>query len=95
MRADRFHAPPPCFLWDHPPHVTGKHILHRQHPCVLLLPQAPRGAEHPVRHQPTCPENSRAAVTHLGMAFNWLAHSLVAAIPSSPGLAGDRPTGCP
>lgn len=37
MKADHFHTPPPCSQWDHPPHVTGEHVLHRQHPGVLLL----------------------------------------------------------
>lgn len=42
MKADHFHAPSPCFQWDHPPHVAGEHILHRQHPWVLRLPKRPR-----------------------------------------------------
>lgn len=72
-KADRFPAPPPCVQWDHAPPVTGKHTPHRQHPWVLLLP------EHPAVQSAlfsTNPENSRAAITHLGMPFNLLAHGL-------------------
>ena len=41
MKADHFHAPSLCFQWDLPPPVTGKHVLHRQHSWVLLLPMHP------------------------------------------------------
>lgn len=37
-------------------------------------------------HQPMCPANTRATVTHLGMVFNWLTHSLVVPSPGTMGM---------
>lgn len=54
-------------------------------PLGVAAPRAPRDAEHP----PTCPEDSKAAVTHLGMAFNSLAYGLAVAVPSSQGQGTD------
>lgn len=37
MKANHFHASSPCILWEHPPHLRGKHTLLPRHKEIKYL----------------------------------------------------------